>query len=179
MVLCLIIIGEPLSVLYSRCFGGASVVLQRFFGMTEGLYSTATMQNLLSSCMVLQRFFSGSLAWLRGLYSTATMQNLLSSCMVLQRFFGMTERLYSTATMQNLLSSCMVLQRFFSGSLAWLRGYIAPLPMQNLLSSCMVLQLFFGMTEGLYSTATTQNLLSSCMVSSAVLSGSWHDWEAI
>ncbi len=37
---------------------GALVVPQQFFGMPEGLYSTATiLQNLLSSCMVLQRFF--------------------------------------------------------------------------------------------------------------------------
>ncbi len=46
VVLWLVIIGEPLLVLYStksRCFSGSSAVLQRFFGMTEGLYSTATI----------------------------------------------------------------------------------------------------------------------------------------
>ncbi len=85
---------EPVRLLY-----GSSAVLQRFFGMTDELYSTVTIQNLLSSCMVLQRFFGMT----DELYSTVTIQNLLSSCMVLQRFFGMTDQLYSTATIQNLL----------------------------------------------------------------------------
>ncbi len=46
VVLWLVIIGEQLLVLYntkSWCFSGSSAVLQWFFGVTEGLYSTATI----------------------------------------------------------------------------------------------------------------------------------------
>ncbi len=44
VVLWLVIIGEPLLVLYSTkswCFSGSSVVLHQLFGITEGLYCTA------------------------------------------------------------------------------------------------------------------------------------------
>ncbi len=50
----------------------------------------------------------------------------------------------------------MVLQRFFTSSLAWLRGYIAPLLYTDMLSSRMVLQWFFGVINVLYSTTAKQ-----------------------
>ncbi len=71
------------------------------------------------------------------------MQNLLSSCMVLQWFFGRGLRCYiAPLHIQNLLSSCMFFSGSSVILWGGLRCYIAPLHIQNLLSSCMVLQWF-------------------------------------
>ncbi len=158
---------EPVKLLY-----GSSVVL---WGGLRCYIAPLHIQNLLSSCMILQWFFGGGI---KVLYSTTTyaepvkllygssvvlwgglrcyiaplhIQNLLSSCMILQWFFVKIKVLYSSTAyaepVKLLYGSSVVL---WGG----LRCYIAPLHIQNLLSSCMDLQWFFGVTEGLYSTDT-------------------------
>ncbi len=112
------------------------MVLQWFFSGSLGwlrcYIAPLCTKNLLSSCMVLQWFFSGSLGWLRCYIAPLCTKNLLSSCMVLQWFFGVIKVLYSTTVYKEpvklLYGSSVVLQWFFSGSLGWLRCYIAPLP---------------------------------------------------
>ncbi len=69
-VLWLVIIGEPLLVLYSTkswCFSGSSAVLWHDWGAILHRYH---IQNLLSSCKVLQQFFGV----IKVLYSTTAVQ---------------------------------------------------------------------------------------------------------
>ncbi len=145
---------EPVKLLY-----GSSVVLQRFFagslawlrGYIAPLPYTEPVKLMYGSSVVLQWFFTGSLAWLRvyiaPLPYTEPVKLLYGSSVVPHRFFGMTEGLYSTATVYR---TCQAPVWFFSGSLAWLRDYIAPLPYTE------PVKLLYG--------------------SSAVL---WHDWGTI